>query len=98
MQATRAVVKSFFSAELRSQVRGISRSVPSLHVVHINETPGEKEKVISLELQAKAGERVALCRCWKSAKFPYCDGAHNALNKTTGDSVGPVIVTVVAAE
>jgi len=77
-------------------VRGISRSGPSLHQVHINETPADKEKVISLELAAKAGERVALCRCWKSAKFPYCDGAHNAHNKATGDSVGPCIVTVVA--
>lgn len=28
------------------------------------------------------------CRCWKSSKFPYCDGAHTKHNQTTGDNVG----------
>uniref|UniRef100_T1JMM0 Iron-binding zinc finger CDGSH type domain-containing protein n=1 Tax=Strigamia maritima TaxID=126957 RepID=T1JMM0_STRMM len=38
------------------------------------------------------GDNVAFCRCWRSAKFPYCDGSHNAHNCKTGDNVGPVIV------
>ncbi|CAB3404985.1 unnamed protein product [Caenorhabditis bovis] len=38
------------------------------------------------------GEKKAFCRCWKSKKFPYCDGSHGAHNKETGDNVGPVIV------
>ncbi|CAB4055133.1 CISD2 [Lepeophtheirus salmonis] len=25
-------------------------------------------------------------------KFPYCDGAHNKHNETTGDNIGPIIV------
>ena len=32
-----------------------------------------------------------LCRCWKSANFPYCDGAHVKHNAETGDNVGPAI-------
>ena len=38
------------------------------------------------------GDRVALCRCWQSSKFPFCDGAHNAYNEANGDQLGPVIV------
>mmetsp|Transcript_22504 Transcript_22504/g.39886 ORF Transcript_22504/g.39886 Transcript_22504/m.39886 type:complete len:113 (-) Transcript_22504:1088-1426(-) len=40
----------------------------------------------------EAGKKV-MCRCWKSEKFPYCDGAHVKHNKETGDNVGPLIVT-----
>ncbi|KAK0056226.1 adenosine kinase 1 isoform X2 [Biomphalaria pfeifferi] len=36
------------------------------------------------------GEKVSLCRCWKSKKWPYCDGAHKEHNQSTGDNVGPV--------
>eukprot|EP00009_Paramoeba_aestuarina_P009107 CAMPEP_0201520934 /NCGR_PEP_ID=MMETSP0161_2-20130828/13403_1 /ASSEMBLY_ACC=CAM_ASM_000251 /TAXON_ID=180227 /ORGANISM="Neoparamoeba aestuarina, Strain SoJaBio B1-5/56/2" /LENGTH=106 /DNA_ID=CAMNT_0047919463 /DNA_START=80 /DNA_END=400 /DNA_ORIENTATION=+ len=35
---------------------------------------------------------VAYCRCWKSSKFPYCDGSHVAHNKETGDNTGPLVV------
>eukprot|EP00794_Sanderia_malayensis_P012957 gene12957-14287_t len=38
------------------------------------------------------GDKVAFCRCWKSRKFPYCDGSHNVHNKLTGDNVGPVCI------
>ncbi|WP_322806276.1 CDGSH iron-sulfur domain-containing protein [Thermanaerothrix sp.] len=34
------------------------------------------------------GEVVALCRCFKSKQFPFCDGTH----KTLESEVGPVIV------
>lgn len=37
-------------------------------------------------------ERIALCRCWQSKKFPYCDGAHRAYNDAHGTAFGPVIV------
>lgn len=36
------------------------------------------------------GERVVLCRCFKSQTFPFCDGAH----KTLEGQAGPVIVEV----
>ncbi|XP_054268811.1 CDGSH iron-sulfur domain-containing protein 2 homolog [Macrosteles quadrilineatus] len=38
------------------------------------------------------GDKAAFCRCWRSSKFPYCDGAHGKYNKTHGDNVGPLII------
>jgi CDGSH-type Zn-finger protein len=40
-------------------------------------------------VKLEAGEKVALCRCMKSANFPFCDGAH----KTCESNAGPVIVS-----
>ena len=40
------------------------------------------------EITLEKNGRIALCRCWKSKKFPYCDGAHKQL----AENVGPVIV------
>ncbi|CAD6197211.1 unnamed protein product [Caenorhabditis auriculariae] len=38
------------------------------------------------------GEKKVFCRCWKSEKWPYCDGSHVKHNKETGDNVAPLIV------
>ncbi|XP_054713146.1 CDGSH iron-sulfur domain-containing protein 1-like isoform X2 [Uloborus diversus] len=38
------------------------------------------------------GKKAVFCRCWKSEKFPYCDGSHNKHNEDTGDNVGPLII------
>ena len=38
------------------------------------------------------GKKTVFCRCWKSVKFPYCDGSHNKHNEETGDNVGPLII------
>lgn len=38
------------------------------------------------------GNKAVFCRCWRSKKFPYCDGSHNAHNEECGDNVGPLIV------
>lgn len=48
------------------------------------------------EEQIPVGKRVAFCRCWQSARFPYCDGTHKQINAETGDVLGPVVVTAVA--
>ena len=29
-----------------------------------------------VEITIQPGEKIALCRCFKSANMPYCDGAH----------------------
>mmetsp|Transcript_81988 Transcript_81988/g.171613 ORF Transcript_81988/g.171613 Transcript_81988/m.171613 type:complete len:137 (+) Transcript_81988:168-578(+) len=41
--------------------------------------------------------RYSICRCWKSAKFPLCDNAHQKLQKL-GVNVGPTILEVKAAQ
>ena len=38
------------------------------------------------------GDKSVFCRCWRSKKFPYCDGAHAIHNNKTGDNVGPLII------
>jgi len=38
------------------------------------------------------GDKAVFCRCWRSKKFPHCDGSHNKFNEDTGDNVGPLIV------
>ncbi|TNM99075.1 CDGSH iron-sulfur domain-containing protein 1 [Takifugu rubripes] len=38
------------------------------------------------------GSKAVYCRCWKSKKFPYCDGSHSKHNDETGDNVGPLII------
>jgi CDGSH-type Zn-finger protein len=45
------------------------------------------------EIKLAAGERVALCRCWQSKKFPFCDGSHNQHNEAHNDQLGPIIIT-----
>ncbi len=44
----------------------------------------------TIELQP--GEKISLCRCFKSKTFPYCDGEH----KHEANQCGPVIVQVPA--
>lgn len=51
-----------------------------------------------LEQTLKPGERVALCRCWQSKKFPYCDGSHRAHNEACGDDIGPAVISVATSE
>ncbi|GFR47099.1 hypothetical protein Agub_g8675, partial [Astrephomene gubernaculifera] len=40
--------------------------------------------------------KAVYCRCWRSSKFPLCDGAHLKHNKETGDNVGPLVITDTA--
>jgi len=45
-------------------------------------------------LDLEPGERVALCRCFQSKQFPFCDGTH----KTLPDNRGPVVVTALESK
>jgi len=50
------------------------------------------EKVYDIVDVEDLGEKTAFCRCWRSKQWPFCDGSHNAHNKTCGDNVGPVVL------
>lgn len=56
----------------------------------------EEQKVVDrisvADISGSEKSPVAFCRCYKSSKFPYCDGSHNAHNKKTGDNAGPLLV------
>jgi CDGSH-type Zn-finger protein len=45
------------------------------------------------ELTLSPGEKISLCRCWQSEKFPYCDGSHKKLDLAT--PVGPAVVRCI---
>lgn len=51
---------------------------------------------IRTTMELKPGEKVKLCRCWRSATFPFCDESH----KQVADNMGPLTVeaTVMATE
>ena len=50
-----------------------------------------KDKVVT-NIELKPNEKIVLCRCWRSTKFPLCDGSHAHHNSVNGDNVGPCIV------
>jgi len=54
----------------------------------------EVEKVVDVVKISEFddGQAKYYCRCWKSKKFPFCDGAHAKHNKETGDNIGPLAV------
>ncbi|TRY70480.1 hypothetical protein TCAL_10316 [Tigriopus californicus] len=56
----------------------------------------ENNKVVDTIDIEDMGDKGVFCRCWKSKKFPYCDGSHNKHNEDTGDNVGPLIVKKAA--
>lgn len=60
---------------------------------HLNLTIDKhKPKVVNTVDVEDLADATAFCRCWKSSKFPYCDGTHNKHNKVTGDNVGPLLL------
>lgn len=54
----------------------------------------ERNGHLRTEVKLGDGEKVALCRCFKSANFPFCDGTH----KTIDSTVGPAIVSAPLKE
>ncbi|XP_022318073.1 CDGSH iron-sulfur domain-containing protein 2-like [Crassostrea virginica] len=52
----------------------------------------EAPKVVNMVDIEDLGDKVTYCRCWRSKKFPLCDGSHNKHNEETGDNVGPLVL------
>ena len=42
----------------------------------------------------KPGDKKAFCRCWKSKKFPYCDGSHRNICEPNS-ALGPVVIEIL---
>ncbi|XP_028917226.1 CDGSH iron-sulfur domain-containing protein 1 [Ornithorhynchus anatinus] len=62
------------------------KSVVNLHIQKDN------PKVVHAFDMEDLGDKAVYCRCWRSKKFPFCDGAHTKHNDETGDNVGPLII------
>lgn len=52
----------------------------------------DKAKVVSMVDIEDVADKTAYCRCWKSNKFPLCDGSHNKHNDENCDNVGPLVL------
>ncbi|ESO93405.1 hypothetical protein LOTGIDRAFT_216266 [Lottia gigantea] len=52
----------------------------------------ESSKVVNMVDIEDLGDKVCYCRCWRSKKFPLCDGSHTKHNEETGDNVGPLVL------
>lgn len=50
------------------------------------------DKVVDSVDVEDIGDKKVFCRCWKSEKFPYCDGTHSKHNACSGDNVGPLVI------
>ncbi|KAK7082343.1 CDGSH iron-sulfur domain-containing protein 2 [Halocaridina rubra] len=62
---------------------------PSKVNLSVKKTEGKVVDTVDME---DIGKQAVFCRCWRSKKFPYCDGSHNAHNEKCGDNVGPLII------
>jgi len=62
---------------------------PKVGLVNPDIEKTEAKVVNSMDIE-DIGDSIAFCRCWRSKKFPLCDGSHGAHNKKTGDNVGPI--------
>ncbi|XP_011360423.1 CDGSH iron-sulfur domain-containing protein 1 [Pteropus medius] len=63
-----------------------NKSMVNLHIQKDN------PKVVHAFDMEDLGDKAVYCRCWRSKKFPFCDGAHIKHNEETGDNVGPLII------
>ncbi|BFZ02764.1 hypothetical protein BsWGS_05803 [Bradybaena similaris] len=52
----------------------------------------EESKVVTQMDIEDIADNIAFCRCWRSKKFPLCDGSHNKHNSETRDNVGPLLL------
>merc|ERR1719415_312973 len=73
---------------LGTPLKKLNRSPPTCFSSKVSHSP---RVVDTIDIE-DMGDKGVFCRCWKSKKFPYCDGSHSKHNTETGDNVGPLIV------
>jgi len=88
--------------EIRSQIPISAQGREDLYKVsnlqggsgqRVNETYQlESKKVAETFSVEELSKKTVFCRCWKSKKFPLCDGAHGRHNRSSGDNLGPLIL------
>ncbi|OTF78565.1 hypothetical protein BLA29_006235 [Euroglyphus maynei] len=49
-----------------------------------------KDEYLSKAVAESSKKKISYCRCWKSTKFPLCDGEHKCHNRENDDNVGPL--------
>lgn len=69
------------------------KSFSSVHQ-HINPNIHKNyaQKIVDYYDKPALPDFTAFCRCWRSKRFPYCDGGHHDYNKMIGDNAGPIII------
>ncbi len=66
---------------------------PPVEKVITNQKLADIEDIIKKsDPHGPGGQKCAICRCWRSKNFPWCDGSHNAYNKECGDNTGPLVI------
>ncbi|CAK8679034.1 unnamed protein product [Clavelina lepadiformis] len=65
---------------------------PKKEVCFNHDIRKDVEKVYDIIDVEDLGEKTNFCRCWRSKKWPFCDGSHNAHNKACGDNVASLII------
>lgn len=55
---------------------------PAKHEVNID----------TIDRKSRPKKRISYCRCWRSATFPYCDGAHKQHNRENNDKVNALVL------
>ncbi|KAI5738044.1 hypothetical protein M8J77_002287 [Diaphorina citri] len=61
-------------------------------LVNPNQKKNQSRAVVDYAIIDDMKDKNAYCRCWRSKKFPLCDGAHLHHNNRTGDNVGPLLI------
>eukprot|EP00244_Chara_vulgaris_P002012 TRINITY_DN1336_c0_g2_i1.p1 TRINITY_DN1336_c0_g2~~TRINITY_DN1336_c0_g2_i1.p1 ORF type:complete len:141 (-),score=17.78 TRINITY_DN1336_c0_g2_i1:741-1163(-) len=88
----RSAVRRAGFASIRAQAGETETSTATQSTINPGIRKEEPKVVDSIVVSELDKPLVAYCRCWRSEKFPLCDGAHVKFNKETGDNVGPLLV------
>jgi len=87
--------------ELRKQAKGPRANNYGVASNMPPDNPSKRADMLDVEdIKALVAEKgtVALCRCFKSAQFPLCDGSHNKHNQETGDNAGPLLIKSLSGQ